>query len=194
MSKSVAIELKEIEEIVTLDECNNEIKKCYFMINTLQMKSLKEHYDKLFEKLKEFDRNVSNAVKMAKIETMKKEKEEKEEKKRKELEESNLRKQQVEKEIQEGRIKKQMIMNEINMKKEELNEKEVLINKYKTEIGFDTLQNEIKQLEYVLKQPIITSCRHPKQYVREFLVNFHREYECTFCDAKLYFGSNYDTF
>ena len=66
MSKSATIELKEIEEIVTLEECNNEIKKCYFMINTLQMKSLKDHYNKLFEKLKEFDRNVSNAIKMAK--------------------------------------------------------------------------------------------------------------------------------
>ena len=119
MSKSATIELKEIKEIVTLEECNNEIKKCYFMINTLQMKSLKEHYDKLFEKQKEWS---DNAIKMAKIEAKK------EEKKRKEIEESNLRKQQVEKEIQEGKIKKQMIMNEINKKKEEFNEKELLIN------------------------------------------------------------------
>ena len=48
MSKSATIELKEIEEIVTLEECNNEINKCYFMINTLQIKSLKDHYNKLF--------------------------------------------------------------------------------------------------------------------------------------------------
>ena len=119
-----------------------------------------------------------------------------EEKKRKEFEESNLRKQRVEKEIQEGRIKKQMIKNEINKKKEELNEKEALINKYKTEIGFDTLQNEIKQLENILQQPLETSCRHPKQYVitKHNKLHYYREYECTFCGAELLFMSNYDTF
>lgn len=186
MSKSAIIELKNIEEIVTTEECNDEINKCYFMIKTLKMYSLKEHYHKLCEKQKEFD----NAIKMAK----KEEKKRKEENKKKELEESNLRKQQVEKEIQEGKIKKQMIMNEINKKKEELNEKEMLVNKYKTEIGFDILQHEIKQLEIELHQPIITSCRHPRQYVNEYCVNYHRVYECSFCGANLLFMSNNDTF